>query len=272
MGYELDYSDRKPIGGETVSAIGIGTWAIRDYDRALDALRLAVSHGIDNFDTAEMYDNGRAEELIGRLARTVGRDRIFITTKLLPQRFRSRESAVKAARASLKRLGVKVVDLILIHWPDYATPLSVQIRNLEAIAAEGLARYIGVSNFSKSQLEKALTWTRSYEIVVNQVKYSILDRSIEHESLLDLAKREGVTIQAYTPLERGAVARDKFIMEIANKVGKTPVQVALNYLISHHRVVAIPKTERGDRVREFVGAMGWRLPGELIEKIKRGGL
>ena len=269
MQIDIDTSDRKEIGrtGETVSAIGIGSWAIRDRRKAVEALVYAFENGIDNVDTAEMYGDGEAERVVGEAIKAVGRDRVFVTTKLLPHRFRSRDAALKAARESLRRLGIQVVDLVLIHWPDYATPLEVQIRNLEAIAEAGLARYIGVSNFNAGLLEKALTLTRSHELVVDQVKYSILDRSVESD-LLPLAVERGVTMQAYTPIERGRVAEVELIRELAEKYGRTPIQVALNYLISMPRVVAIPKSERVERVREFIGAMGWRLSREDIERIR----
>ena len=263
-----DPSDRKPIGrtGEHVSAIGLGTWAIRDYRGALRAYVEAVSLGIDNVDTAEMYDNGGAERFVGELVRTVGRTRLFITTKLLPQRFRSRDSAVKAAKLSLERLGVKEADLILIHWPDDLAPIEEQARNLEALAEEGLTRYIGVSNFTLEELERARSALKKNDIVVNQVKYSILDRGIE-EDMLPYAVREGITIQAYTPLERGAVLRVGKLEEIAAKYNKTPVQVALNYLIARPRVIAIPKAEKVEHVREIAGALGWRLKEEDIRAL-----
>ena len=261
----LDPSDRKPIGrsGETVSAIGLGTWAIRDYRRALQAYIEGVRLGIDNIDTAEMYDSGGAERFVGELVKAVGRTSIFITTKLLPQRFRSRESAVKAAKLSLERLGVREVDLILIHWPDDLAPIEEQARNLEALALEGLTRYIGVSNFTLDELRRAREALRKHDIVVNQVKYSIVDRAVEQD-LLPYAVKEGITIQAYTPLERGAVLNSRKVRELAEKYGKTPVQVALNYLISKPRVVAIPKAERVEHVREIVGAMGGRMGEEDI--------
>ena len=269
MQFDIDASDRKEIGrtGETVSAIGVGSWAIRDKKRAVKALAYAFEHGIDNVDTAEMYGDGEAERIVGEAVRTVGRDRVFITTKLLPHRFRSRDAAIKAARGSIERLGVSSVDLILIHWPDYATPLEVQIRNLEAIAEAGLARYVGVSNFNAGLLEKAVTLTRRHEIVVDQVKYSVLDKSIEPD-LLPFAISRGITLQAYTPIERGRVAEIPLIRELAAKYGRTPIQVALNYLISMPRVIAIPKSERVDRIKEFIGAMGWRLSREDFERLR----
>ena len=270
MRFPIDPSDRKPVGrtGETVSAIGLGTWAIRDYRRAEEVLATAPSYGIDNIDTAEMYGSGAAEELVGRVLRRVGREALFVTTKMLPHHLRSRDEVLRAARASLRRLGVSYVDLFLIHWPEPTLPITTQVRNFEAVYEEGLARYIGVSNFSVEEVRVAMESLRSAEIVVNQVQYSVLSKEVEH-GLLREAVKEGITIQAYTPLERGAVAEHPVVKEVARRVGRTPIQVALNYLISRPRVVAIPKTERMEHLKELAGAMGWRLGREEIELLER---
>ena len=259
------------IGGDRVSAIGLGTWAIRDPRAAEEVIVAAVESGKVNLvDTAEMYGDGAAEEVVGRAVRRVGRDRVFITTKVLPHRFTDESIVERAVRASLSRLGVREVDLVLIHWPNPSLPIARQVRMLERAAYEtGLARYIGVSNFDVRELEEALHATAKAEIVVDQVHYSVLHREPEESGLLDLAVREGVTVQAYTPLEKGAVARHPVVRRVAERVGKTPVQVALNYLISRPRVVAIPKTERRDHLEEILGALGWRLPPEAIEELAR---
>lgn len=269
MRFPIDPSDRKPIGktGETVSAIGLGTWAIRDYETAEEVLTAAPSYGIDNIDTAEMYGSGAAEELVGRVIRRVGKETFFITTKMLPHHLRSRDEVLKAARASLKRLGLSQVDLFLIHWPEPSLPISTQVRNFEAVYEEGLARYIGVSNFSTREMRIAMESLKSAEIVVNQVHYSILNKEVEHD-LLPEAINAGVTIQAYTPLERGEVAKHPVVRKVASRIGKTPIQVTLNYLISRPRVIAIPKTERLEHLREIAGAMGWRLGKKEIEELE----
>ena len=267
--FPIDPSDMKPLGktGEKIPAIGIGTWAIRNYGRAEEALVRAVELGLNMIDTAEMYDSGKAEELVGKVVRSVGRDRVFITTKLLPKHFSNPDNAIRAAQASLRRLGIRTVDLILIHWPKFLTPIERQVEALEAIAEAGYARYIGVSNFDAKKMVRAIYAARKHDIVVNQVKYSALDKAVEG-SLLPHAIKHGVTIQAYTPLEKGAVAKNKALARIGVKYNKTPVQVALNYLISRPRVVAIPKTERKERVDEFKGAIGWRLQEEDIKLIE----
>jgi diketogulonate reductase-like aldo/keto reductase len=263
----IDHEDRKEIGktGEKVSAIGSGTWGIKDREKARKALVHAVEMGMDLIDTAEMYGT---EEIVGDVVKEVGRENIFITTKLLPEHFRDPYEAVNAAKLSLKRLNVNYVDLILIHWPDVSVPIGKQVRSLEKIVEEGLSRYMGVSNFDLNELERAIISTRKSEIVVNQVKYSVLDRRIEGD-LLPYCIDRGITIQAYTPIERGRVVRAPLIKEIARRNGKTEVQVSLNYLISRPRVTAIPKTERIERVEEFRGAMGWRLSLEEISLLER---
>jgi len=267
--FPICYDDRKEIGntGEKVSAIGLGTWNIRNPSAAIEALAYAVERGIDNIDTAEMYGDGAAEEIVGEVIKRVGRDRVFITTKLLPHRFRSKELAERALKASLKRLNVKYVDLVLIHWPDSLTSIESQIRSLEFLAERGLTRYIGVSNFDLLLLKEAVEATRKHDIVVDQVKYSVAYKQPENR-LLPFAIERKITIQAYTPIERGQVAASSVLKKLGEKYNKTPVQVALNYLIARPRVIAIPKTEKKERVEEFIGAMGWRLSPEDIEMLE----
>lgn len=264
--FPVDHLDRKPLGGsgEFISAIGVGTYGVVNEARAVEALEHAVNLGLNLIDTAEMYGSGRAEELVGEVAKRVGRSNVFIVTKLYPYRFKSQGEAIKALRASLRRLNVGYVDLVLIHWPDEATPIERQVKSLEALADNGLTRYIGVSNFTAEQLERALASTARHNIVANQVKYSVMDRSVE-KSLLPFCIKNKVTLMAYTPLERGEVSRIKLLNELALKYGKTPIQIALNFLISRPYVVAIPKTERRERVEEFRGAFGWRLLKQDIE-------
>jgi len=267
--FPIDRSDRKEIGetGEFVSAIGLGTWAIRDYNRALETFVYAIEHGIDNIDTAEMYDNGRAEEMVGKVIKRVGRDKVFVTTKLLPEHVVSKDAVLKATKLCLRRLGVFEVDLLLIHWPNPSLTVSVQVRNLEEAFNHGLTRYIGVSNFKTNELKEAISSTRKAEIVVNQVHYSIIHKNIEEHSL-PFAIEEKITIQAHSPLERGGIFRHKKLSKIAEKVGKAVVQVALNYIVSKPKTIALVKTENIEHLKEIIGTLGWRLPTEVIEELE----
>jgi len=262
-------TDKKEIGntGEYVSTLGLGTFGIKDYDMAMEAFTYAFENGIDNYDTAEMYGNGEAEEFLGRFIKEVGRENIFITTKIMPHNMVSRERAERSARNSLKRLGISTVDLILLHWSEPHLSLEKQIKNLEYLADKGYTRYIGVSNLNVNEIELAMNTLSKYEVVVNQVRYSVYDRRIE-KSLLPYCIRNRITIQAYTPIERGEIVGDKVLKEIGERYGKTEVQVALNYLISQDYVIPIPKTEKRERVEEFIGSMGWRLSKGDINLIK----
>jgi len=155
--FMIDFRDRKPLGrtGETISAIGIGTWGIRDYDSARKTLIKAIELGLNLIDTAEMYGYGRAEELVGRVVEEVGRENVFITTKMLPSHLRDKGEVLRAGLASLKRLRVSEVDLFLIHWPNTSLSIEEQVRNFEALIDVGYARYIGISNFDAYEMEKA---------------------------------------------------------------------------------------------------------------------
>lgn len=261
--------EKKPIGSDKVSAIGLGTWAIRDYKRAEDAFLYALQQGIDNIDTAEMYDSGRAEEFVGMVVKTFGRDNVFITTKIWPDKLVDKGLVLKATKASLSRLGVKYADLILIHWPNRSMSIRDQVRNFEVVHSEGLARYIGVSNFNLKDLTEAIESTSKAEIAVNQVRYSVYYRELVEKELIDFCNKNRITIQAYTPIEKGSVARDHLLNGIAEKYGKTAIQVALNYVIRHERVIAIVKSENAEHIKELLGSMGWRIAPEDVQALTK---
>lgn len=264
-----DVSDYKFIGLDKVLAIGLGTYDISSYDKAFDAFVYALTRGVNLVDTAEIYDGGRAEEFVGKLIKEVGRDAIFITTKMLPSKLDDKNKVIRAAEGSLRRLGVSYVDLFLIHWPNERISIKQQVQNFEILVERGLTRYIGVSNFDLAQLRMAIESAKKHEIVVNQVHYSILNRLYVEKELLPYCIQHRITLQAYTPLERGSVVSNPVLISVASKYNKTPIQVALNYLISHKNVVAIPKSERLEHIKEILGSLGWRLELKDIEYIKR---
>ncbi len=267
--FPVDHSDRKEIGrtGENVSGIALGSYGIRDYNSAYKAFMFALEHGIDNIDTAEIYDNGKAEEFVGRVVKDFGREAVFVTTKMHPSHLESPDKVLKAAKKALNRLKMKTVDLYLIHWPNPSLSIEQQVRNFEVLIDEGYTRYIGVSNFDRRQLEEAIHATRKADIVVDQVYYNVLHKDVERD-LLPFCIENGVTIQAYTSIERGRVREHPVIREIAEKYRKTPIQVALNYLLSHPRVIAIVKSERIDHIEEIIGAFKWRMTIQDLERLE----
>ncbi|MEM1767806.1 MAG: aldo/keto reductase [Desulfurococcaceae archaeon] len=265
-----NYSNKVYIGrtDEKVFAIGLGTWNIRDYSRARKVFLYAFQHGVDNVDTAEMYDNGYAEVFVGNVVREYGRENIFITTKMLPNHLISSDNVLKAGLRAIRRMNIEYVDLFLIHWPNTSLPIREQIRNFEILVEKGISRYIGVSNFNRIELEEAINSTKKTDIVVNQVHYSVLNKNIEKD-LYPFMLEKKVTLQAYSPIEQGKVKYHRILREIADKIGKTPIQIALNYVISHPNTIAVVKTENIDHLIEILGSTGWRLPVEYLEILSR---
>jgi len=269
------FRDLKGIGDDKVTAIGLGTWGIGGYESPyysrdeenVEVLRYGLKLGINLIDTAEFYGAGHSEELVGRAIEGFDRDEIFIISKVWPTNF-GYERAKRAVSESAKRLGT-YIDLHLLHWPGTEwRKIEETLHALEELVDEGLIRYIGVSNFDLELLKRSQEAMRKYEIVANEVKYSLRDRWPETSGLLDYMKREKIALIAYTPLEKGSLARNSCLAEIGRKYGKTSAQVALNYLIWEENVIAIPKAGRKEHVKENAGAMGWRLSREDRERAR----
>ncbi|MCD6515013.1 MAG: aldo/keto reductase [Candidatus Odinarchaeota archaeon] len=236
-------------------------------DLAIKALRHGISLGMWLIDTAEVYGGGHAEELVGEAIKIFNREEVFIVTKVWETNLRY-DDVLKAAKGSLKRLKTNYIDLYLIHWPNPRIPLSETMKAMEKLVSDRLVRYIGVSNFSVELMEEARSYLSKEDIVANQVKYNVYDRSVERD-ILPYCQKEGITLMAYTPLAKGNVSTDKTLIEIGKKYGKTATQVALNWLISKDMVIAIPKAIRIEHIEENAGAMGWRLSEEDIRYIEQ---
>ena len=258
--------------GELIPKIGIGTWKMpNDSKECESAIRAAIDSGMDLIDTAEMYAN---EEMAGRAIN--GRN-AFVVTKVSPHHFHAID-VEKACDASLRRLGVKSIDLYLLHWPNASIPISETMRAMEGLVKAGKVRHIGVSNFSVEEMVEAQAALKQEEIAANQMEYSVYVRSIE-DGLLEFCQKEHITVMAYSPLARGSIPNasktsiQEALEELANKHKKTPVQVALNYLISHVGVMAIPKASSMAHVKENAGAAGWHLTQrEMLEISSLGNL
>jgi diketogulonate reductase-like aldo/keto reductase len=275
--------ERKSLGktGESVAAIGLGTWNMggrespdyRDDERLIEAIRYAVELGMNHIDTAEMYAAGHAEELVGEAIKQFSRDEVFIATKVWPSNLRY-EDVIRSCRRSLERLQLKYVDLYMVHWPNPRIPLQETMKAMEKLVKDGLVRYIGVSNFDVELLEEAMNALKREEIVANQVEYSLEAREVERE-LIPFCERNGITVTAYTPLGKGRIPaeaasntpRGKILAEMAQRYGKTPVQIALNWVIWRPNVITIPKAARKEHLEENAGAAGWRLTEEDYKRL-----
>ncbi len=238
---------------------------------SVGALRLGLDLGMTLIDTAEMYGAGRSEEVVSR-AIEGRRESVFVASKVSPQHF-AYDDLLSSARMSLKRLGVKQMDLYQLHWPSPRIPISETMRAMEKLARDGLIRHIGVSNFSVRQMEEAQAALSREKVVSNQVEYSLVDRSIE-EDIMPYCQKQNVTIIAYSPLGQGRISNGrggpfKVLDEVAKELGKTRGQVALNWVLQHESVVVIPKAINKTHVTENAQVTGWKLSPENSKRLEQ---
>jgi diketogulonate reductase-like aldo/keto reductase len=264
----------KPFGwtGIRVPVIGQGTWMMEAEARGEEALRLGLDLGLRHIDTAEMYGSGRAEQVVGRAI--VGRrDEVFLVSKVLPENA-SYDGTLRACERSLRRLGVEQVDLYLLHWPS-SHPIAETMRALEKLVAQGMTRYIGVSNFDVPKLVAAQQALRHERLACNQVLYFLGDRGIERQ-LLPYCAAQQIAVVAYSPFgstvnpfPAPASPGGRVLASIAARHGATPRQVVLNFLTRHAQVFTIPKAARPEHVRDNAASRAWQLEPEEIAEIDR---
>lgn len=264
----------KAFGGTGIElpAIGQGTWNMPESGakrrEAQRAIRRGIELGMTHIDTAEMYGAGRVEELLGEAIRGIPRERLFITTKVLPSNA-DYEGTLSAAERSLQRLGLEYVDLFLLHWPG-SHPLEATMRAFDTLVKDGKTRFVGVSNFEASEMNEAASYLRGARLACNQVLYHLGERGIEHE-LLPEARRRGIAIVGYTPFGRGAYlragARRETLERVAGKHGATVRQVALAFLTRDSALFTVPKAARVEHVEENAGAGELELDQQDVAEI-----
>src|SRR3954471_17790667 len=237
-------------GGETVPALGQGTWQMAG-ERArraeeIAALRLGIELGMTLIDTAEMYGEGRTEELVGEALRDL-RQGVFLVSKVYPHNA-SRNGVVEACERSLRRLGTDRLDLYLLHWRG-SIPLADTVAGFEALAKAGKIRRWGVSNFDTDDMEELFALPGGDACAANQILYNLSRRGPEHD-LIPWLSEHGVPVMAYSPIEQGRLPRSSALEEIARKHRATPYQIALAWVLHRQDVIAIPKAATVEHVRE----------------------
>ena len=246
--------------GAEIPVIGLGTWDMRG-EEAVRAVHAALDAGYRHIDTAAMYGN---EAEIGEAIRnhSTPRDEIFVTTKVWYSDLADGRLQ-KSAADSLKRLGMDQVDLLLIHWPSGKIPFREQVLALCDAKRRGLARHIGVSNFTPTLLEGAAT-VASEPIVTNQIEHHPW---LDQQMLMDTAAGLGVSITSYAPLGRTRLLTEPAIVEIAQSKGKSPAQVVLRWHIQQPMNIVIPKSADPQRIRENIDVFGFELSAEEMSRI-----
>lgn len=287
--------------------IGLGTWAWGDklvwgYGNQYSAgeveesFHAAVANGITFFDTAEVYGQGKSEKFLGQLIPSAGA-KIQIATKFMPYPWRITSNALrKALEASLKRLGLKCVDLYQIHWP--MPPVSVEnwMDQMADVYQDGLISAVGVSNYNTEMTQRAVEALakKGIPLASNQVEYHLLERRIEKNGLFDYCKSNGIKVIAYSPIAMGILSGKytpdnppkgtraaQYNRQVLEKIlpliklmkgigmdheGKTASQVAINWVIAKG-ALPIPGAKNINQVEQNAGAIGWHLSAEEVKKL-----
>jgi diketogulonate reductase-like aldo/keto reductase len=256
--------------GETIPALGQGTWHMAEDPRRradeIAALRLGIDLGMTLIDTAEMYADGGAEELVGE-AVAGRRDEVFLVSKVLPHHA-TRRGAAEACDRSLMRLDVDTIDLYLLHWPG-SVPLEETLEAFERLVGAGKVRHWGVSNFDVADLEDLVDLAGGEEVATDQVLYNLDRRGIEYE-LLPWCQRSGLPIMAYSPIGQGQLLQHPGLIAVAARhSGATPAQIALAWVLRQEGICAIPRAGQPAHVRENRAALDIRLTLQDLADLDR---
>jgi diketogulonate reductase-like aldo/keto reductase len=241
--------------GEPIPVLGLGTWMMgeRKADAAeeLAALQLGLDLGMSLIDTAEMYGDGCAEQLVGK-AIAGRRDAVFLVSKVLPQNA-SRKNTIAACERSLRRLGTDRIDLYLLHWRG-SVPLAETIAAFAELQRSGKIRHWGVSNLDQSGMTELASLPGGGDCAADQVLYNLSRRGIEWD-LLPWCRDRRIAVMAYSPIEQGRLLKNPTLRNLAKARGVTPAQVALAWVLQNPGVMAIPKASRAEHVRENHAAL-----------------
>jgi diketogulonate reductase-like aldo/keto reductase len=255
--------------GCKIPSIGLGTWTLKDQACA-EIVTTALASGYRHLDTARMYENEAAVGE-GLRASKVARNDVFVTTKVWTDDIADGDLQ-RSAEASLKRLGLDQVDLLLIHWPNAAIPLKGSIKALCETKRRGLTRHIGVSNFTTALLHEAVALT-SEPIAANQCEYH---PHLDSSKVIAACKKHGVAFVSYCPLGRGSIGGvidEPVVKAIAARVKRTPAQVTLRWHVQQG-LVAIPRSANKQRVAENLAVYDFELtPGDMaaLSKLAKPG-
>jgi len=255
--------------GERIPALGQGTWYMGEDRSArkaeIAALQLGLDLGLTLIDTAEMYAEGGAEQVVGE-ALVGRREQAFLVSKVYPHNA-SRKGAVAACERSLKRLQTDRIDLYLLHWRG-PYPLAETVEAFEALQRAGKIRHWGVSNLDLADMQELWQAPGGRSVAVNQLLYNLGRRGIEWD-LLPWLRQHGVATMAYSPIEQARLLRHQGLQDFARRHGMTAAQAALAWLLAQDGVIAIPKSATAARVRENAAARDITLSAEQLAELDR---
>lgn len=255
--------------GEQVPRLGQGTWRMgenhRNASNEIDALCAGIDLGMHLIDTAEMYGEGGAEEIVASAIKG-RRDQVFLVSKVYPHNA-GRVDAVKACERSLRRLNVDVIDLYLLHWRG-SVPFADTIEAFEALVESGKIRQFGVSNFDVDDLEQWVSISGGEKLATNQVLYNLGRRWPEWQ-LLDWCEQKSVPVMAYTPLEPAAGQSNPVLDQIAVEHDASAAQIALAWVLRRQNVIAIPKAASVAHVEQNAAVFAIKLSDDELAALDK---
>lgn len=263
------------INNQVLPALGIGTWEIGDdpklRDEEIAAIRAGLDAGLSVIDTAEMYGNGRSEELVGEAIKPYQRAKIFLISKVLPQNA-SRSKMRQSLQNSLQRLQTDYLDLYLYHWRGMV-PLSETVSELQALQNEGLIRSWGVSNFDLDDMQELWQLPEGQNCVVNEDLYNLETRGIEY-SLLPWQREHHVPLIAYSPLGRGpkmgsTMMKNEAVLQVAEEHEASAYQILLAWVMQQPDVLAIPKSSSSKHLLSNLKALDVELTPEDLQILEK---
>ncbi|MBE9099801.1 aldo/keto reductase [Vacuolonema iberomarrocanum] len=255
--------------GQSIPALGMGTWRMgerrRDRQSEIAALRHGLDLGFSLIDTAEMYGEGGAEEVIAE-AITNRRSEVFLVSKVYPHNA-SKQGAIAACERSLKRLQTDYLDLYLLHWRG-SVPLAETLDALQTLQQQGKIRSYGVSNFDVADMEEAMPLPGGEAIASNQVLYNLQRRGIE-VNLLPWCRQRGIPVMAYSPIEQGRLLNDATLKLIAKERNVTTAQVAIAWLLHQPDIIVIPKSSNISHVEQNYATLKLKLTESELDRLDK---
>jgi 2,5-diketo-D-gluconate reductase B len=241
--------------GARIPVLGFGTMTLKE-DLCVELVEAALQLGYRHLDTAQMYGNERE---VGQGLRSalrgsgLEREDVFVTTKVWFNRLALGDFE-RSVDESLEKLGLPFVDLLMIHWPNAQIPLAESIASLCKVKKEGLAKNIGVANFTTAMIEEAAALASEPIAALQNETHPYLDQS----KVIAAARKHGMAVVGYCPLARGKVPADATLEKIGRAHGKTASQVALRFL-EQHGIIPIPRTSKRERLAENLGSLDFTL-------------
>jgi diketogulonate reductase-like aldo/keto reductase len=249
------------MGGAAMPAVGYGTMLFPEPERAVELIVHAIEHGYRHIDTARKYGS---EQWVGEGIRASGvpRDELWVTTKVTEENAKADDFA-RSVDTSLTMLGLDYVDLLLIHWPQPQVPLAETLGALAKAKRDGLARNIGVSNFTVALVDEAVA-TCPEPLLTNQIEYHAY---LRQDKVLGACARHGLSVTCYAPIARGRLLDDPVIGEVAAAHGKTAAQVALRWLVQQPGIAVVPRALEFSEIEEDIDLFDFQLSDDEMERL-----